>query len=457
MTYTRTAVALTTTALALTLSAPSALVAQEGSGLRGTISFRQGLEISDNPGLTSDPSGIVTQSRTGLDFSLASETKTELLRVSIGTDVFAEFGTDNDDIELNNDRAVLFYSRESVNSRLAFDARYANTRLDDIVFGTDLDPDIFVLDGGNRETTSASLTFETGLARPLGFEITARTRRVDYVGTADPDLEDQETLSVDTVTRFRINPQVSGRLVAGWSERNTSDIEGTTVERKYLGLGIEGETSRGLSFSGDIIYDVVDTTTDTPASSREEDGVGFDLTVTQDRPAGELGFAFSSRIDDNGRQTRAIARRAFDLPLGGLELSLGIIDFADDSSNPRLTGTVGWSRETPRGGFSANLSQTPSADDGDTYVNTRLSVNYRQEINNISSWNAGVTYAAVDQLGGDDDDSRASASVSYTRDLTEDWQLRTGFEHIRVEEAGGDDRRSNTVFFNLQRDFSFGF
>ena len=61
------------------------------------------------------------------------------------------------------------------------------------------------------------------------------------------------------------------------------------------------------------------------------------------------------------------------------------------------------------------------------------------------------------QLGGTDDDTRGIATLAYNRDLTEDWSMRTGFEHIRITETGAADRSSNTVFFSIQRDITFGF
>ena len=84
-------------------------------------------------------------------------------------------------------------------------------------------------------------------------------------------------------------------------------------------------------------------------------------------------------------------------------------------------------------------------------------MDFSQSINSYSGWSAGLSYVAVDEFGGSDDDDRATARVTYSRSLTEDWRMNTGVEHIRESESSGSSDTSNTIFFNIERDITFGF
>ena len=106
--------------------------------------------------------------------------------------------------------------------------------------------------------------------------------------------------------------------------------------------------------------------------------------------------------------------------------------------------------------MSARLSHEPSIDGTAVYGNTRIDLDFSQGINAYSQWSAGLSYVAVDQLNGSDDDNRATARVTYSRSLTEDWRMNTGIEHIR-ESDGGITDTSNTLFFNIEREITFGF
>ena len=155
-------------------------------------------------------------------------------------------------------------------------------------------------------------------------------------------------------------------------------------------------------------------------------------------------------------RTSLSASRSFELATSNLSFSLGVVDQEGDSSL-RPSASVTYRRAHPRGEMSASLTHRPSIDDGDAYGNTRIDLDFSQGINSISSWSAGVSYVAVNEFGGSDDDDRATARVTYSRSLTEDWRMNTGVEHIRESESGGSSDTSNIIFFNIERDITFGF
>ena len=136
--------------------------------------------------------------------------------------------------------------------------------------------------------------------------------------------------------------------------------------------------------------------------------------------------------------------------------TLGVVDQEDDSSL-RLIGGFDYTRELPRGGVTASVTQGASSRDADTFLSTSLSLDYTADINAVSGWRAGLSHTATNELGGDEDDSRTTATLTYIRDLTDEWSMQAGLEHSRLNESGVADRSSNSIFFNIGRDITFGF
>ncbi|NNE80985.1 MAG: hypothetical protein HKN18_12015 [Silicimonas sp.] len=410
------------------------------------------MEFSDNPDLdVVADSGTTTI--TDLGVTLSSETRSQSLSLELGAQLVGDFGrSSSDDFETENVRAIFSYAREGANSGFDFSASYTETTLDDSIF---LSGGTLIIDTGAVDATRLSMGVELGREGPFGVELDALYFDRNYRNTSDPDLNDTETIEVDAIAHFRINPAYSVRARAGISREDENDVDSSERETHYVGLGLEGETAGGLTYFGDIIYDSTETTTSAP-SMITEDGIGIELGLTQARVNGSIGLDVSSRIDESGRRSSASVNRAFDFPEGALSFSLGVVDQEGDDSL-RVIGALDYTRELAQGDLTASLVQDAATDSGTPYLNTTLALNFRQEINAVSSWEAGLEFAESNQLGGTDDDTRGVATVAYNRSLTEDWSMRTGLEHIRTTETGLPDRSSNTVFFNIQRDITFGF
>ncbi len=448
------------TTLSLTaIAAPS--LAQEGTGLRGKLSFNQALEYSDNPDLLRFPVGDKAKSVTTLRFDLDSETRTERFNFFVGGQGIGASGdgaTGADDFAFQNEEAGISYSREGSNSRLTLGANYSSFDLADEVFGFfvdgQFDNDAVIVDSGKRNTTNFRAFFEYGIEGPFGLEADIRVSERDYVDTFDIDLEDLDRETFDGVARFRINPALTARLLTGIDNQKYGDATMTKRRNTYVGVGLEGETGGGLSYSADLTLDR-SKTTEFGSITSDEDGVGFSVTAIQDRPDGSLGLEFGSRIDDSGRRTSASIQRSIDLPNGALSLALGLVDQED--SDTEITTHVTYTRELADRSISANIVQQPTTDDGAAFLNTTIQLNYEQAINSVSSWDAALSYGSTSEFGDADSDTRTSATIAYSHDLTEDWRLRAGISTTRINDDDGDDRSQNTVFLSVGRDFSFGF
>ena len=222
---------LTFATLSLTAMTLAPVLAQDGSGLHGTFSFSQGIEYSDNPTLAAVSPGSEFLSVTGLGFNLSSETRAESFSLSIGTSLEGNFDSSSvatDGFEFTDTDARVSYSREGANSNLSFGANFREVDIDDDLFGFfvdgEFDPDALIIDGGMRESYGISGRFETGVEGPFGFELRARHNVTNYTGTTDPDLEDWDRTSVDATARFRLNPALSARALAGYSRIDTEDV-----------------------------------------------------------------------------------------------------------------------------------------------------------------------------------------------------------------------------------------
>ncbi len=443
------------TTLALTVTALcSPAFGQEGPSRLGTFSFSQGFEYSDNVNLT-DPSASGFTSRTGVGLSFQSETRTELLRFSIGTEVVGEFGSDlRDDFDFENTSIEGIYTRSSATASLRFTGSYVETELDDSIFALGDDGSI-IIDEGSLARFSLGAGVVLGEGGPFEVSLDANYRTLNYQDTIDLTLSDEDQYSLNGLARFRLNPTTSLRAVAGITVTDEEDAQETERDVSFIGLGAETENAGGLFLFGDILFDRSETTTNAP-SDETTDGIGVDFGVTQQRPNGAIELAFSSRIDEAGRRNSALVTRSLIMPTADLSVSVGVVD-QDGDDQLQFIGGLDYTRELARGTVVASLNQDASSRDGVAFLNTELSLDYSHIINSISGWQAGLTYSSTEELGGADDDSRASAILSYTRDLTEEWNIRTGVEFIRDIESGEDNTTSNTVFFNIERDITFGF
>lgn len=454
MKYLRTGKTLSTTLSLTAMALCSPVFGQEAPARVGTFSFSQGFEYSDNVDLT-DPAESGFTSRTGVNLSFQSETRTDLLRFSIGSEVVGEFGSDlDDDFELENSTIEGLFTREVSNASLRFSGRYTEVELDDNVFQLG-DSGSLIIDDGSLTQLSLGAGVVFGLGGPFELSLDANYRTLDYQDTLDPDLADEDQFSFNVLARFRLNAATTLRASAGTTITDEDDLTQTERDVSFIGLGAETETADGLFVFGDILFDRAETTTNVPTDEVDE-GLGIEVGLTQARPNGTIGLNFSSRTDESGRRNSASVLRSFDMPTGVVSFTFGVVD-QDGDDDLQFIGELGYTRELARGLIEANLTQDASSRDGEAFLNTALSVNYSHEINSVSGWNAGLAYTSSEELGGVDDDSRATATISYRRDLTDEWNFRTGYEYARDVESGTDSRTSNTVFFNIQRDITFGF
>lgn len=415
---------------------------QEFTRPSGVLTFGQELEYDFDEGL---------QTRTLFGLTLFRATRTQTLSFSVGTEYRGDFRDDrDDDLFFDNSRAELRYSIRSATTSLSFAARLRDLDLEEDPF--ELEPGVLLINElGTVTTADIAARLETGIERPFGITLDASYRDSSFSGAVDADLSDETILNVDALARFNLTRSLSLRALAGLRQTDEDDLTQTETETTFFGFGLGTVSRGGLSFSGDILFDDSEITTNTDARE-SNDGLGFVITVNQPRPNGLVGAEIISRIDEAGRRTSAELIRELTLPTGGLALSLGVVD-QEGVDDLQFIGEIAYRREMSRGAVSVSLAQGATTNDEDTLVSTNVRINYQAPINSVSSWQAGLGFLQTDELLTNETDSETTASFSYQRDLASDWSMETGIELSRDDD--GDEE--NTFFFNIQRDITFGF
>ena len=137
--------------------------------------------------------------------------------------------------------------------------------------------------------------------------------------------------------------------------------------------------------------------------------------------------------------------------------SLGVVDQRDGDAG--FTAGLDFFRQTPIGRVTANITQRPTTRVDEAFLNTSISLGIERELSPVSEIGATFRYGRSRGLTNIDDDinSRTQLGVTYTRDITKDWGFVAGYEYTATNDDDVPRATRNTFFFNIGRDFDFGF
>jgi hypothetical protein len=441
-------------AAGLTVVAGTA-VSQEG-GLSFTGRFAQSLEFSDNPDFTEDFSGTALTSRTTLGFGLASVTAAQSLALDVGAAWRYTLSTSDDEPtrEGLTDPFIAFaYERNSATALLSFDARYSESDVGNLDFVVDPDSlDLIVVDDGTVARTNLNFGLETGIGAPFGLSVDAGYGRRTYFDTTDPTLVDDETFDIRAVARFRITPTTDANLIGAYiDDREFDTPDGYERRTVRLGAGFDHEISETQRFGFDVTSDTIDTTESGVTTT--EEGYSFILAYDQDLMNGGFSVEASSILENIGTRNSISFSRSLDLPDGGLSLLLGVTN--NDTSDVNGLIGVDYTRDLRDGQLTARVRQdvTQSSTEDNEFLNRLISIDYSKEVNSVSGWQTSFGYNESEDLSDGSVDRQTRFEISYRRDLTQDWDVVTGYRYREQRSTDEADRTSNTLFLTLQRDF----
>lgn len=440
----------------LALSACS-LLAFSGSwadpGLEATLGLSQRVENVEESGFDR-PRREGLRSVTALDFGLSSETRTQRLVFGASTDlIWNSEATDEFDVE--NPSYSLGYGLESRRSALDVAASFRSTDVDRNIFipaeDGDEDPGEFIDDRGTIDRLSLRTTLTLGREGPVGLVLSHGYTERTFSGTTESELRDSTTQSLSARASFVLSPVATVGLSASYRDFSQSGVGGNSRTNRNVGIDGQYRVSKVTTVTAGLSHQRIESTT---APTR--DGLGLSFGVRHERPNGVLGFALSRDQSVNGDRTEASVSRSYVFPRGQLSASVGLSRTGDLDVQAVGSASLNYQLgELSQLTLSLSQRAATAADNTETVL-TRFSVGVSQELTAQSSLSANLQLVSRDEVGaGGIDRSSVRAGLTYRQALTDDWNLVSGYERTLNRNDARADRTTDTVFFGLQRNFSF--
>ena len=428
--------------------------AQDNGGAEAGLTVSPGLFFEDD------------ETRARLGFGATYKTATRTQQFTLGFDGAFDSGYDDIEDSLRSPRLTLSYGLENRNIALNTQASYRRDQIDALIFGQasqsaqtntslfrdDLESDFLVIGTGQRAdlNTSANLTF--GRAAPFGGTLSLGYRTRSYLDTVDPTLLDEETRSAGLALRFTIDPRLTARLSGNVSETDVDD-PGTDQRRTSLNAGLDMAVSPLVDVS--LTLGATEVISTTPLESTTNDGGSATLSATRALTNGTLSGRIDSNVTAGGRLSTFRADRAFDLRSGG-QLSFGAGIGQIDNDDVQALARASWTGETQTGRYALTLNRTLAINsDGESALNSVVSLSWQQDLDRVSSFGTGLSLRDTTRLDGGADTAQANLSLSWRRDLTQNWRVRTTYTHRWSQETGSTDTDDYSVFLGFERNFQW--
>lgn len=426
--------------LATAALAADRVTAQEG-GLRGSLTLTPGLQYDDD----------TLSARLGLAARLQSETRTQ--RLSLSFDGALDSAETSGQLNgLRDPRLSLAYEIDNRNAAFGADVSYRRSEVDSLFLEGDPDDELLVLDEGQREDIRVGTRLSFGREAPFGGTLDLSYREQRYIDTADPTLLDEKSLSAGLSLRFSIDRRLTTTVTARLSE---TDVAGSGADQRSesFTLGAELAVNASLLTSASIGGSRV---TDTIGGvDVVQSGLTYGFAAVRDLPDGTLSAEVDSSITAAERLTKARVEREIDLPRGALSLGAGLGKIGSDEAQALFS--LAWEQETSAATLGLSLDRDLVVNrDGDSAVDSRLRLSWNRELDSLSRLGASLNWRETERLDpGTRDARQASITISWGRDLTRDWAIRSSYTHRWTRETGSADRTEESVFIGLERTFQW--
>ncbi|KJS44657.1 MAG: hypothetical protein VR71_05480 [Roseovarius sp. BRH_c41] len=443
-------------------------LAQQGSSPENggpvlTFGLSSTLSATDNYNLDPNNSESAELFDNRLSFGYLNQRANDVFRFDVSGLLRAN-EPPGDSRTFDDQRARLGYDRQGVNSALSFGADYSLASINSLdpfdqnrFFDDPLEENDLAEDQGDRQQISSRFRFEAGLDNPVGFILDGRYREQTYNDTTDPDLFDSELFNLTGTTRFTLSPVTEVRTILRYDDYTADDTEQTNRQTSSFNLGLTQALSPIDTLDVVVGFQSIETE-ETILGIRDADtqtGVIGSIDLTRELTRGTIGTSFDLRESVNGQTATWLVNRDLPLPRGSIELSLGATSDVDDTVRP--VGSLDFTHEMKRSTLTASLSrQVTTSSRSNELRTTEASLGYNYEINSLSEISFSANYAELKQAGGPavNDTTRTDLRATYSRNLTPDWRLSSGYEYRLRDETGVGDASSNRVFLTLEREFT---
>ncbi|MEL7258415.1 MAG: hypothetical protein AAFN80_11330 [Pseudomonadota bacterium] len=460
-----TTLLVSTTALSMAVT-PAAGQEDTPGGLTLTYGISSTVRANDNFGLDSPSPGDSLIWDNELSFGLLKETPTDTLGLDLsGILRLSDTPAQSDGFDFDDYSARFLYNREGANSRIETRARFNQVDLsfadpvrlilEDINNDDVIDDQDLIVDDGTRQNSSFDFEFETGTNSPFGVGVKLGFDMRRYSDTTDPGLFDTDTYNAELFTRMRLSSVAEGRIVLGYEEYDADDVTQENRETYDVRFEVDYEISPVTTLETMIGYRDIEETTIVPTVLTES-GVIASIGLTRELANGSAGVNLESDVSITGRRTTLSFSRDMELPTGALSARIGASN-SDGNDDTDLIGSLEYIHNLPRGNFSALLERDARTDeDGDERVTSLARLGYLSLINASSSMLFEFDYVLTDEtlVAGDRTREAATFRATYIRELTRDWNLRTGYEYRMRDETADSFRDSNEIFVTLERELT---
>lgn len=445
------------TGLALSLTASFALAQQVAVGgtekapPRLTFNLSTSLTSDDNPTLSATPKAQTTlDTRLGLAFNTA--TTGQSLSFAVSGLARAASG---DGVVLRDPSADLSYQRDNGNSRFSVSGLYRQAPVDlfepVLSGGTASTMDILATKG-TITTTTAGFSFETGLQRPLGFDVSGHYNARDYSDTTDPSVFSSTSRDLKAGVRLRMASGDEVKLTAGTKASDSQNATQTATRAQDVSLGYSRSLSPTLTLQTSLGQTDA-TTRQSGVVTSHSNGLTGSLGLDATLPNGTASATLTAARDSRGTRQTLSFGRSLKLPNGTLSLTAGVS--ARSGATGQLIGTLAYAHTLPTQSFGVNLSRqvTLNADSQDA-TNTVLGLTYQHKINPVSNIGLSVNVLATGGGTGVTEATRQSLRATYSHDLTADWQMTAGYQFRSLDQSTTGTADSSSIFLTLSRKFT---
>ncbi|MGB3177475.1 MAG: hypothetical protein WBA90_06300 [Albidovulum sp.] len=439
------------------------------------IGISSSLKVDDNFQLDTTSAGTSTILDNRLTFNLSSVTGVQDFNVTssivyryASIPGLASLSRPSRTISEFEDPTIRFsYTRDGFNSKLSINGRYRNVdrefldpfqiEKEDALASVNSTSGAFDTDGGTLTFRNIGLTYQTGINDPLGFTLGLNHDDKSYsnlTNTTRP-LFDNQSDSVDLTATFKISPVTQLRLQTGLTDFSTDDTANTERRTLNYSAGVVQDINPVLVVDAQLGWTTVDT--DTNAGSSQRSGATGAVKLTQTMNNGTAFASLDSTLNQNGSRTSLRFGRNLQLPSGTLNASLGAA--RTPAGNTQWIAAVAYSHQLKTSDISVSLNRAVSTTAASQdVIDTRLSVGYGHEIDNDSRLDLSVNWGKSENDvvgGGGTSITRSNLRASYTRSLTQDWDVTGGVLVRTRDDTSAGSASSNSLFLTLDRKFNY--
>ncbi len=397
---------------------------------------------------------------TRLGFTFDSRTRTDQLQLSASGLLrltTQQTGTTTQS-GLQDPRLRFAYARDTGNARLSANASFtvADVNLNDVFLLPDGTLGGTIPRAGSVTNSAAGLSVQTGVNDPIGFLLTASASSRAYSDTTDPNVFDSRRASLRFTTRLTPSPRTRIDLNLAYALSEDDNATGVRRNDRSVSVRLDQALSPLLTLQTEIGYsqNTRDETILGLPVRTEAQGLFGQIGLSLQRPNGTVSLTFASQRDTVGPRNSLRLGRSLDLASGGtLAAEVGLT--GRPGGQTYVIGSLRYSDPLPTGRIEARVERSVTLDANNADVTaTRVGVSYAHEINDLSRFNLSADFGQTSTAAAVPNDvTSRSFRATYSRALTPDWNLETGYQYRDRQDNAGL-ASSNSVFLTVGRRFT---